>query len=83
MLFQLELAGCIGEELYEKSIPPECSLPTADAHAKNLMLCYGLMHSIRSGHRHDCSGCDVTKDEQRKIMVRIEQRKKEREAKAC
>ena len=83
MLFQQELAGCISEQLYEKSIPPECSLQTADDHAKNLMLCYGLMSSIRKGERHDCSGCDVTKDEQRKIIARFEQRKLDREAKLC
>jgi len=80
MLFQLELAGCVSEELYEKSIPPECSLPTARLHAQNLMLCYGLMAAINRGERQDCSGCDVTKVEQQKIIARIEQRKAERAA---
>jgi hypothetical protein len=79
MLFEQELAGCITEELYEKSIPQECSMQTMELH-NSMMLCWGLMASIRKGQRQDCSGCDENKTNHAAMLERIAQRKKEKES---
>lgn len=78
MLFQQELAGAISEQEYEASIPKECSLPSTEHF--NTMLCYGLMAAIRKGQMMNCNGCDENRVNAATRIVRIGQRKKEKEA---
>lgn len=81
MLFEQELAGSIGEQEYAASIPAECSLPMTEHF--NMFLCYGLMAAIRKGHKMNCDGCDENRVNAAARIVRIEQRKKEKEAAKC
>ncbi len=48
----------ITPEIYEKSIPSSCSLKTYELHADQLMLCWGLTHSIKVGKIHVCGICE-------------------------
>ena len=74
MLYQLELAGAVSEELYAKSIPKECSMQTFSQHM-NMMLCWGLMRSIEQGHRQDCSGCDENQENYDARVIHLAERK--------
>jgi hypothetical protein len=77
MLFQQELAGCLTEQEYERSIPDACSMPM-QVHLQG-MLCWGLVRAIERGHRQNCDGCDENKVNHQARLERFEQRKKERE----
>ena len=81
MLFEQELAGAITEELYEKSIPDDCSMPM-QVHVQG-MLCWGLMAAIRAGHTMNCDGCDENKVNYAAMLVRVAENKKRREEKTC
>ena len=47
-------------EVYEKAIPSSCSLKTYELHADELMLCLGLINSIKVGKIHNCGICEYS-----------------------
>jgi len=63
MMFGYELAGCLTEDNYEAAIPKCCFYQGYEAHAKGLMLCWGLVRAIEEGERMNCSGCDLNTEE--------------------
>lgn len=50
----------ITQEEYQKSIPNCCKLKTYKQHAEELMLCWGLIHSIKVGKIHNCGICEFS-----------------------
>ena len=49
----------ITEEMYQAAIPGCCRLRTYEAHAEELMLCWGLLQQIRTDSKNTpCGMCE-------------------------
>jgi hypothetical protein len=82
MLYQYELAGCLTEEVYQASIPKECSVQSVQGHMDIIGGCWGLMASIRKGHRMNCGDCEVTEVNHQAQIIKINRFNAERAANA-
>lgn len=45
-------------EIYKKNIPKCCSLKTIQQH-EDILLCWGLLASIKKGYTMDCGDCEM------------------------
>ena len=52
----------ISEEEYQAAIPKCCEFQTTEEHLKFLVLCWGLLESIRMGTTLKCGICEYNKD---------------------
>ena len=51
----------VTREMYQQSIPACCEFKTVEEHEDNLMLCWGLVNSIKIGKVMNCKGCEFNK----------------------
>jgi hypothetical protein len=49
----------VSSEVYQAAIPKHCFYQTVDEHAEELMLCWGLLMSIKGGYEMNCGQCDL------------------------
>lgn len=56
-MFDVELAGSVTADQYERAIPGRCALRSYQQHADELMLCWGLMAAIQRGVAVTCGCC--------------------------
>jgi hypothetical protein len=58
----------VSPEQYQAAIPKHCFYQTVEEHQDCLMLCWGLVASIKEGYEMNCGSCDLIVNERRETM---------------
>lgn len=55
----------VSEADYLAAIPKHCFYQTVEEHVECLMLCWGLLASVKSGYAMNCGDCEINTSEKK------------------